>query len=158
MIINSKIENEALLNINNDIYRIMIGLNKIDDFKRLLISTDYNTTIKQDLSIDLLDNTIVRIPLIPITDTSVCAITINQVALRDNTYYTQLNIDIYTPNNQWIVKEGIRPLLLCSYVKNFMKTFNQTMGVKYRLSAITNCSLGSDINGYRLTYNSVIDK
>lgn len=155
---NNKQFDEMLLNINNDIYRLVSGLNKDEEFKRLLICTDFTTNSKKDLSIDLIDKAIVRTPLIPNIDTSTCAITINQAIPSNNTYYLQLNIDIYTPLNQWLVKEGVRPILLCHCINNFMKNFKQTNGVRYRLAKVTNCSLGDDIKGYRLTYNTIIDK
>ena len=155
---NSKQFDEMLLNINNDIYRLVSGLNKDEEFKRLLICTDFATNSEKDLSIDLIDKVIVRTPLIPNIDTSTCAITINQAIPRDNTYYLQLNIDIYTPLNQWLVKEGVKPILLCHCINNYRKTFKQTNGVRYRLSKVSNCSLGDDIKGYRLTYNTIIDK
>lgn len=158
IISNNKKENEMLLNINNDIYRIVKRLNDNDDFKKLLICTDFNTGNEKDLSIDLIDKIIVRTPLVPNTNTSTCAITINQVIPKTNSYYLQFNIDIYTPLNQWLVKDGVRPLLLCSCVDNVIKELNQTNGVKYRLQHISNCSLGDDTKGYRLTYHTIIDK
>lgn len=157
MIINDKKENEMLLNINNDICKIVKGLNENEDFKRLLICTDYNTSNEKDLSIDLIDKVIVRTPLVPNTDTSTCVVTINQVVPKKNTYYLQLNIDIYTPQNQWLVRGGIRPMLLCNCVKNFMKDLPLTNGVKYRLKGVSNCSIGTDLKGYRLLYHTIID-
>ncbi|MDD7132311.1 MAG: hypothetical protein PUH84_04235 [Firmicutes bacterium] len=74
---NSKQFDEMLLNINNDIYRLVSGLNKDEEFKRLLICTDFATNSEKDLSIDLIDKVIVRTPLIPNIDTSTCVITIN---------------------------------------------------------------------------------
>ena len=158
IISNNKKENEMLLNINNDIYRIVKGLNEIEDFKRLLICTDYNTSNEKDLSIDLIDKIIVRTPLVPNTDTSTCVVTLNQAIPKRDTYYIELNIDIYTPFNQWLVKEGVRPMLLCNCVKNFMRGLTQTNGVRYRLKGVSNCSIGSDLKGYRLLYHTIIDK
>lgn len=100
--------NEMALNINNDIYRLLSGLNDVDEFKRLLLCTDFNTESQKDLSINLVDKLIVRTPLIPNTDTSACAITINKALFKDNSYYLQICIDILTPLNQWLVKGGIR--------------------------------------------------
>ena len=51
---NSKQFDEMLLNINNDIYRLVSGLNKDEEFKRLLICTDFATNSEKDLSIDFL--------------------------------------------------------------------------------------------------------
>ncbi len=154
---NNKKDNEMMLNINNDIFRIAKGLNNCDEFKRLLICTDYNTSTPKDLSVDLVDDLIVRTPLIPSIDKSVCAITINEAIPKDNSYYTQINIDIFTPLNQWIVKEGVRPLLLCHWVDNFMKSLVQTNGIRYRLYSMSNVALG-DMLGYRLCYHTIIDK
>ena len=155
---NIKKDDEMALNINNDIYRLVKGLNEIEDFKKLLICSDYDLKEKKDLSIDLIDKVIVRTPLIPNIDKSICAITINKAISKDNSYYLQISIDILTPLNQWLVVGGIRPLLLCNCVNNFIKGFNQTNGVKYRLVDVTNMSLSDDIKGFRLCYHTIIDK
>ena len=155
---NKKKDNEMALNINNDIYRLVKGLNEIEDFKRLLICSDYSLKEKKDLSINLIDKVIVRTPLIPNIDKSICAITINKAISKDNSYYLQISIDILTPLNQWLVVSGIRPLLLCNCINNFIKDFNQTNGVKYRLVDITSMSLSDDLKGFRLCYHSIIDK
>jgi len=153
-----KKDDEMALNINNDIYRLVKGLNEIEDFKKLLICSDYDLKEKKDLSIDLIDKVIVRTPLIPNIDKSICAITINKAISKDNSYYLQISIDILTPLNQWLVVGGIRPLLLCNCVNNFIKGFNQTNGVKYRLVDITSMSLSDDLKGFRLCYHTIIDK
>ena len=153
-----KKDDEMALNINNDIYRLVKGLNEIEDFKKLLICSDYDLKEKKDLSIDLIDKVIVRTPLIPNIDKSICAITINKAISKDNSYYLQISIDILTPLNQWLVVGGIRPLLLCNCVNNFIKGFNQTSGVKYRLVDITSMSLSDDLKGFRLCYHTIIDK
>jgi len=153
-----KKDDEMALNINNDIYRLVKGLNEIEDFKKLLICSDFDLKEKKDLSIDLIDKVIVRTPLIPNIDKSICAITINKAISKDNSYYLQISIDILTPLNQWLVVGGIRPLLLCNCVNNFIKGFNQTNGVKYRLVDITSMSLSDDLKGFRLCYHTIIDK
>ena len=159
MILNSnKKENEMALNINNDVYRLVKGLNEREDFKRLLICSDYEMKENNDLSIDLIDKVIVRTPLIPNIDNSVCAITINKALFKDNSYYLQICIDVLTPLNQWLVSDGIRPLLLCNCINNFMDDFKQTNGVKYRLLDMSSMSLGEDLKGYRLCYHTIIDK
>lgn len=155
---NIKKDDEMALNINNDIYRLVKGLNEIEDFKKLLICSDYDLKEKKDLSIDLIDKVIVRTPLIPNIDKSICAININKAISKDNSYYLQISIDILTPLTQWLVVGGIRPLLLCNCVNNFIKSFNQTNGVKYRLVDVTNMSLSDDIKGFRLCYHTIIDK
>jgi peroxiredoxin len=154
---NIKKDDEMALNINNDIYRLVKGLNEIEDFKKLLICSDYDLKEKKDLSIDLIDKVIVRTPLIPNIDKSVCAITINKAISRNNHYYLQISIDVLTPLNQWLVKDGIRPLLLCNCIDNFIKNFNQTNGVRYRLLDISNMSLGDELKGFRLCYHTIID-
>ena len=153
-----KKDDEMALNINNDIYRLVKGLNEIEDFKKLLICSDYDLKEKKDLSIDLIDKVIVRTPLIPNIDKSICAITINKAISKDNSYYLQISVDILTPLNQWLVVSGIRPLLLCNCINNFIKDFNQTNGVKYRLVDITSMSLSDDLKGFRLCYHTIIDK
>lgn len=150
--------NEMALNINNDIYRLLSGLNGVEEFKKLLLCTDFNNESQKDLSINLVDKLIVRTPLIPNTDTSACAITINKALFKDNSYYLQICIDILTPLNQWLVKGGIRPLLLCNCVNDFMQEFKQTNGVRYRLLDMSSISLGDDLKGYRLCYHTIIEK
>ena len=158
VISNNKKDDEMVLNINNDIYRLVKGLNELEDFKRLLLCTDFDLKSDKDLSIDLIDKLIVRTPLIPNIDLSVCAITINKAIAKDNSYYLQISIDILTPLNQWLVRNGVRPLLLCGCIDNFIKNFNQTNGVKYRLLDISSLSLSDDYKGYRLCYHTIIDK
>lgn len=155
---NNKKDDEMSLNINNDIYRLLKGLNEIEEFKRLLLCTDYNNESNKDLSIDLIDKLIVRTPLIPNTNNSVCAITINKAIFKEDSYYLQISVDILTPLNQWLVKGGIRPLLLCNYINNFMKDLKQTNGIKYRLLDMTNISLEDELKGYRLCYHTIIEK
>ena len=46
--IRNKKDDEMSLNINNDIYRLLKVLNEIEDFKRLLIFTDYNNDSNKD--------------------------------------------------------------------------------------------------------------
>lgn len=161
---NNKKENEMLLNLNNDIYKIMVGLNKNEYFKKLLVNTDFrlqgNKENENLLSIDLIGKAISRIPLIPKNETSSCIITTNKIIKEENSNsaYIQLSIDIVTPLNQWEVVGGIRPLLLCNCLINFMEDFNQTNGVKYRLFNITPITLNEVLSGYRLTYHTIIDK
>lgn len=161
---NTKKENEILLNLNNDIYRIMVGLNKSENFKRLLINTDFKlqgSDENKDLSsIDLIGKTISRTPLIPNNENSSCIITTNKIIKDDKTCsaYIQISIDIITPLNQWEVVGGLRPLLLCNNLINFMEDFSQTNGVKYRLLNIIPITLNEMLSGYRLTYHTIIDK
>lgn len=161
---NNKKENEILLNLNNDIHKIMVGLNKNEYFKKLLVNTDFrlqgNKENENLLSIDLIGKAISRIPLIPKNETSSCIITTNKIIKEENSNsaYIQLSIDIVTPLNQWEVVGGIRPLLLCNCLINFMEDFNQTNGVKYRLFNITPITLNEVLSGYRLTYHTIIDK
>ena len=107
MILHSEHKNEMILKINNDIYRQVKGLNNLQEFKKLLLCSDFGLCEDKDLSIDLIDKLIVRTPLIPNVDKSVCAITTNKAILKDTSYYLQINIDIQTPINQWLVCCGI---------------------------------------------------
>lgn len=161
---NTKKENEMLLNLNNDIYKMVVGLNKNENFKRLLVNTDFklqgNKENENLLSIDLIGKAISRIPLIPNNESSSCIITTNKVIKEEQSHsaYLQVSIDIVTPLNQWEVVGGIRPLLLCNCIINFMEDFNQTNGVKYRLFNIIPITLNADLSGYRLVYHTIIDK
>ena len=67
-------------------------------------------------------------------------------------------IDIFTPGNQWIINEGIRPLQIAHVVSNLMKyKLTQTGGVKYRCTGLVNAQLSDILVGYRLLYEAVID-
>lgn len=161
---NTKKENEMLLNLNNDIYKIMVGLNNNENFKKLLVNTDFklqgNKENENLQSMDLIGKAISRIPLIPKNETSSCIITTNKIVKEEKTHsaYLQVSVDIVTPLNQWEVVGGIRPLLLCNCLINFMEGFNQTNGVKYRLFNITPITFNEILSGYRLIYHTIIDK
>ena len=70
----------------------------------------------------------------------------------------QWQFDIFTPGNQWIINEGVRPLMIAHAVDNIIRyKFNQTDGVKYRLTDILSAQLTDVLMGYRLIYTTVID-
>ena len=77
---------------------------------------------------------------------------------KSETMATTLAIDIFTPGNQWIINDGIRPLIIAHEINNIMKyTVNQTDGVKYRLTDIINSQLSDVLLGYRMIYETIID-
>ena len=72
---------------------------------------------------------------------------------------TTLAIDVYTPGNQWIINEGVRPLMISHFIDNSIKyDFNQTGGVKYRMTDIINSQLSDILLGYRMIYEVMIDE
>ena len=77
---------------------------------------------------------------------------------KSETILAVLCVDVFTPGNQWIIAEGVRPLMIAHAVNNIMKyKVIQTGGVKYRLVDIINAQLSDTLLGYRLIYNAVID-
>jgi hypothetical protein len=75
-----------------------------------------------------------------------------------NTFNNTLAVDVFTPGNQWIINEGVRPLIIANTIDNIIKSkFNQTDGVKYRLIDVINAQLSDVLIGYRLIYIAVID-
>ena len=67
-------------------------------------------------------------------------------------------MDIFTPANQWVINEGIRPLQIAHVINNLVQNqLSQTGGVKYRLTGFVNAQLSDVLLGYRLLFDSVID-
>lgn len=164
MILNKNtLETDSFLDINNDIYRIMTVLNNNQELKRLLVYTDKKPLEnKKDITKDLRDNQISRVPVLPYNEDEGSLIVISliagEMAPKSITMHSSIAIDIFTPGNQWIINEGIRPLMLAHVVNNLMrKELKQTGGVKYRLTDIVNCQLSDILLGYRLIYEVVID-
>ena len=160
---NSK-ETDSFLDINNDIYRIITVLNNNQNIKKLLINTDTSPLSKtEDIIKDLRDKQISRAPLLPFDEEegSIIVITIiNGTVQQDSSALnTTLAIDVYTPGNQWIINEGVRPLMISHFIDNSIKyDFNQTGGVKYRMTDIINSQLSDILLGYRMIYEVMIDE
>lgn len=164
MILNKNIkETDSFLDVNNDIYRIMTVFNNCQELKRLLVYTDKKPfERKEDVTADLRDVQISRTPLVPYDEEEGSLIVISLISAdedpKSDTLHPTLAIDIFTPGNQWIINEGIRPLNIAHVVSNLMKyELIQTGGVKYRCTGIVHCQLTDILLGYRMLYEVVID-
>lgn len=156
-------ETDSFLSVNNDIYRIITVLNQNQALKKLLIHTDEKPLQGDEVTKDLRDKQISRAPLLPYDEEegSIIVVTMvnGDIDPRSTTMLTTLAIDVFTPGNQWIINEGIRPLQIAHAVNNLMKDeMKQTDGVKYRLTSIVNSQLSDILLGYRMIYEAVIDE
>lgn len=156
-------ETDSFLSVNNDIYRIITVFNKNQALKKLLIHTDEKPLQGDEVKKDLRDKQISRAPLLPYDeeDGSLIVVTMidSEMNLESNTMVTALAIDVYTPGNQWIINEGVRPLQIAHAINNLMKDeMKQTDGVKYRLTSVINSQLSDILLGYRMIYIAVIDE
>jgi hypothetical protein len=163
MILNKeKKEVDTFLSVNNDIYRMVKALDKDDMLKKLLVNTDNKPLQGTSVEKSLIDKQITRVALLPYDDEegSIVNITMINGTLNHNTntFNNTLAVDVFTPGNQWIINEGVRPLMIAHTVDNIIRSdFNQTDGVKYRLVDIINAQLSDVLIGYRLIYIAVID-
>lgn len=156
-------ETDSFLDLNNDIFRIMTLFNNCQELKRFLVYTDKKPLErKEDVTEDLRDKQIARVPLLPYDEKEGSLIVITAISAEENsksdTLHPTLAIDIYTPGNQWIINEGLRPLNIAHTISNLMKyELIQTGGVKYRCTGFVHCQLTDILLGYRLLYEAVID-
>ncbi len=162
MILNThKPEVDAFLTINNDIYRIIKKLDEDQAVKKLLIHTTKKPLQGAEVTKSLIDSQISRVALLPYDEEegSIINVTfVNGTMSNDsNVMIATLAIDVFTPGNQWIINEGVRPLMIGHAINNIMKKLEQTDGVKYRLADILNAQLTDILLGYRFIYTSVID-
>ena len=164
MILNKNVmETDSFLDVNNDIYRIITVFNNCQELKKLLVYTDKKPLErKEDVTKDLRDTQIARVPVLPYDEDEGSIIVVSMVSAdespKTDVLHPTLAIDIFTPGNQWIINEGIRPLNIAHIISNLMKyQLTQTGGVKYRCTGIVNCQLSDILVGYRLLYETVID-
>lgn len=164
MILNkNSTETDSFLDVNNDIYRILTVFNNSQALKRMLVYTDKKPLErKEDVTEDLRDKQISRVPLLPYDEEEGSLVVVSVVSADESdtadTLHPVLAIDIFTPGNQWIINEGIRPLNIAHIISNLMKhELTQTGGVKYRCTGMVNCQLSDVLLGYRLLYETVID-
>ena len=159
----NKTETDSFLDINNDITRIMNALNKNQALKRMLVYTDTKPLENPiDVEKDLRDKQISRVPVLPYNEDEGSIIVVSFISgimdHKTTTMNSTITIDIFTPANQWIINEGIRPIQIAHVVNNIIKKdFNQTGGVKYRLAEVINAQLTDILVGYRLVFDTVID-
>ena len=151
--------------LNNDIARIAKVLDADQDIRKLLYYIEKDPLSQKDVEISLIDKTIWRAPLIPLhneTDKDASYISINllvqDIGENINVGETTLAIDVWTPPEQWIIDDGLRPLIICDYIDKAMRTsFIQTSGVKYRLRQVINGKLSDRLMGYRLVYETILE-
>lgn len=164
MLLNKDIkEFDSFLDINNDMYRIVKSLNDNEELKKLLYYTDTSPLDKSNVTVDLRDVQINRTPLIPDNEAegSICVVSVVKGSLDMTTDSINLilAIDVFTPGNQWIINDGIRPLYIAYEVDNTIRnTVNQTGGIKYRLTDFVSAKLSDILVGYRLLYGVIIDE
>ena len=164
MILNKNVmETDSFLDVNNDIYRIITVFNNCQELKKLLVYTDKKPLErKENVTKDLRDTQIARVPVLPYDEDEGSIIVVSMVSAdespKTDVLHPTLAIDIFTPGNQWIINEGIRPLNIAHIISNLMKyQLTQTGGVKYRCTGVVNCQLSDILVGYRLLYETVID-
>lgn len=164
MILNKNVqETDSFLDVNNDIYRMITLFNGCQELKKLLtITTKKPLEHKEDITKDLRDKQIARTPVLPYDEEEGSVITVTLVSAEESGKTDTLNptiaIDIFTPGNQWVINEGIRPLQIAHVISNLMKhKLVQTGGVKYRCTGLVNCQLSDILVGYRMLFEAVID-
>lgn len=164
MILNKNVmETDSFLDINNDIYRMITVFNECQELKKLLVYTDKKPLEKKkEVTQDLRDKQISRVPVIPYNEEEGSVIVVTLVSASESnkadTLHPVIAIDIFTPGNQWIINEGLRPLQIAHTISNLIKyKFVQTGGVKYRCTDIINAQLSDILVGYRMLFEAVID-
>lgn len=156
-------ETDSFLSVNNDIYRIITTFNNNQDLKKLLVHTNNKPLQGAEVTKDLRDRQIARTPLLPYNEEEGSIVVVSMISgkiqAQSNTMKSTLAIDVFTPGNQWVINEGIRPLQITHIINNLMKDeLKQTDGVKYRLSSIVNSQLSDVLIGYRMIFEAVIDE
>lgn len=155
-------ETDSFLDLNNDIYRIITIFNDCQELKKLLVHTDKKPLEGAEVKKDMRDNQIGRVPMLPFNEEEGSIVVVSFVSgildPSSTTMASVIAIDIFTPGNQWIINEGIRPLQIAHVINNLMKKeLKQTGGIKYRLTDVVNAQLSDILLGYRLIYETVLD-
>lgn len=157
-------EASLFLSLNNDITKIAYTLDSIPEIRKLIYHIEKDPLQQAEVRSSLVDKTIWRIPLVPLhneTDIDASYISVNllmeDVGTNKNNAQTTIAIDVWTPPEQWIINDGLRPLVICDYVDKVMKNFNQTSGVRYRLDRIINAKLSDRLLGYRMVYETILE-
>lgn len=164
MILNKNVmETDSFLDINNDIYRMITVFNDCQELKKLLVYTDKKPLEKKKaVTQDLRDKQISRVPVLSYDEEEGSMVVVTLVSAAESNKTDTLSpviaVDIFTPGNQWIINEGIRPLQIAHVVSNLIKyNFVQTGGVKYRCTDLVNAQLSDILVGYRMIFETVID-
>lgn len=157
-------EASLFLSLNNDITKIAYTLDSIPEIRKLIYHIEKDPLQQAEVRTSLVDKTIWRTPLVPLhneTDIDASYISVNllmeDIGTNKNNAQTTIAIDVWTPPEQWIINDGLRPLVICDYVDKVMKNFNQTSGVRYRLDRIINAKLSDRLLGYRMVYETILE-
>lgn len=157
-------EASLFLSLNNDITKIAYTLDSVPEIRKLIYHIEKDPLQQAEVKTSLVDKTIWRTPLVPLhneTDIDASYISVNllmeDVGTNKNNAQTTIAIDVWTPPEQWIINDGLRPLVICDYVDKVMKNFNQTSGVRYRLDRIINAKLSDRLLGYRMVYETILE-
>lgn len=157
-------EASLFLSLNNDITKIAYTLDSIPEIRKLIYHIEKDPLQQAEVRTSLVDKTIWRTPLVPLhneTDIDASYISVNllmeDIGTNKNNAQTTIAIDVWTPPEQWIINDGLRPLIICDYVDKVMKNFNQTSGVRYRLDRIINAKLSDRLLGYRMVYETILE-
>lgn len=163
----STVNQEAglFLSLNNDITKLAHTLDSVPEIRKLLYYIEKDPLQKEDVKTSLVDKTIWRTPLIPLhneTDIDASYISINllmeDIGMERNKAQTTIAIDVWSPPEQWIINDGLRPLVICDYIDKVMRyKFIQTSGVKYRLDRIINAKLSDRLLGFRMVYETILE-
>ena len=106
MILNKNVmETDSFLDVNNDIYRMITVFNNCQELKRMLVYTDRKPLEREeDVTADLRDKQIARVPLLPYDEEEGSLVVITMISADEDqkadTLYPTLAIDIFTPGNQ----------------------------------------------------------
>lgn len=153
------------LSLNNDIARMAQVLDSVPEIRKLLYYREKDPLQQDEVKMSLVDKTIWRTPLVPLhneTDKDTSYISINllmeDIGQERNNAQTTIAIDVWTPPEQWLINDGLRPLIICDYIDKTMRTkFVQTSGVKYRLDQIINSKLSDRLLGFRMVYETILE-
>ena len=158
-------EASLFLSLNNDITKIAYTLDSIPEIRKLIYHIEKDPLQQKEVKTSLVDKTIWRTPLVPLhneTDIDASYISINllmeDIGNERNNAITTIAIDVWTPPEQWIINDGLRPLIICNYIDKVMRTkFIQTSGVKYRLDQVINAKLSDRLIGFRMVYETILE-
>lgn len=157
-------ESDLFLTLNNDILRIVKILDTVPEIRKLLSYIDTDPLDQEDIEKSLIDEAIWRTPLLPM-EPKVYRGSHIQVALLSedmlggyNNAQTMIAIDVWTPPEQWLIDNGLRPYWICHYIDRAMRLkYNQTAGVKYRLVQVIDAKLSDRLLGFRMVYETVLE-
>ena len=162
MILNKNLkETDAIVNINNDIYRIITIFNDTQELKQFLVNTGKNPLQSEKITKDLRDTQICRVPLLPYDEEqgSLVVVTLinGDVDQKSGSIISTLAIDVFTPGNQWIINEGIRPLQIAHVINNLMKfKVNQKLKSGIQWARLFGGAGGFDFSDFDINLDDIL--